>query len=244
MLGVDVRGSSERIRDDSLLPALRTAQTSLIAAALRQQGVDQDAYALRSRGDGGRYDFLPGVSPVPVVEALTGPLPSLLRRHNKQSSEALKLGLRLVAHGGYLVPAPDGGDADGAEVNLLHGMLDAEELRSALVDSGAPYVLAVSEEIWNGVVRHGHGDLDPDAFEPARLTVKGGATVTAWLSPEFRGHPHDDGASALATAAPRPRDTTGTGSPGQAEQPGRGGITFQGRVKAKNVVSGDQWNIR
>ncbi|MFJ3618725.1 hypothetical protein ACIPSH_11310 [Streptomyces iakyrus] len=244
MLGVDVRGSSERIRDDSLLPALRAAQTGLIAEALRQQGVDQDTYALRSRGDGGRYDFLPGVSPVPVLEALTGPLPSLLRRHNKKSSEALRLGLRLVAHGGYLVPAPDGGDADGTEVNLLHGMLEAEELRSALAGSGAPYVVAVSEEIWNGVLRHGHGDLDPDAFEPARLTVKGGATVTAWLCPESRGRPQDDGTPDRATAAPLTGNSTATVRPGEAEPAGRGGITFQSRVKAKNVVNGDQWNIR
>ncbi|MFF8868614.1 hypothetical protein [Streptomyces massasporeus] len=239
-----MRGSSEKIRDDSLLPPLRAAQTGLIAEALRQQGVDHGAYALRSRGDGGRYDFLPGVSPVPVLEALTGPLPSLLRRHNKQSSEALGLGLRLVVHGGYLVPSPDGGDADGVEVNLLHGMLEADELRSALADSGAPYVVAVSEEIWHGVLRHGHGDLDPDVFEPARLTVKGGARVTAWLCPGSRGRPQDDGVSEGATAAPLPQDSTETVPPGRAEYPGRGGITFQSRVKAKNVVNGDQWNIR
>ncbi|MCH5677355.1 hypothetical protein [Streptomyces gilvus] len=241
MLGVDVRGSSQPSRDDSVLPALRRAQTTAIADALSQQGVDSDCYVLRSRGDGGRYDFLPHISPVPVVEALIGPLPPLLRRHNKQSSEAMRLGLRLVVHGGYLVPTPDGGDADGGDVNLLHGMLDADELRQALAESGLSSVVAVSEEIWNGVVRHGHGDLDPDLFGETRLTVKGGKQVAAWLTPAPRG-PRAPGTAEEPERSSRraEKDTT----PGAGEHRGGGGITFHDVVKAENVVNGPQINFR
>ncbi|WP_405619040.1 hypothetical protein [Streptomyces sp. NBC_00076] len=244
MLGIDIQGSSRPSRDDSVLPTLRAAQTRLIAEALGQQGVDKSAYALRSRGDGGRYDFRPGVSPVPVVEAVTGRLPGLLRRHNKESSEALQLVLRLVVHGGYLVPTPDGGDADGADVNLLHGMLDAEQLRSELADNSASYVLAVSESIWYGAVRHGHGELDPDAFTPTELTVKGGVRAAAWLTPAARtprpalSPEHSE--AGKAGRAPR-QDGGDSASPDERPRPG---ITFNGRVRAKNVVSGEQWNIR
>ncbi|MEU0068461.1 hypothetical protein ABZ027_02620 [Streptomyces sp. NPDC006332] len=244
MLGLDIQGSSRPSRDDSVLPTLRAAQTRLIAEALGQQGVDQDSYALRSRGDGGRYDFRPGVSPVPVVEAVTGRLPGLLRRHNKQSSEALQLVLRLVVHGGYLVPTPDGGDADGADVNLLHGMLDAERLRSELVENGAPYVLAVSESIWYGAVRHGHGELDPDAFTPGELTVKGGLKVATWLTPAARtSRPAPKPEPSQTRQADQAPSRDGGASASSDERPWPG-ITFNGQVRAKNVVSGKQWNIR
>ncbi|MFE3646111.1 hypothetical protein ACFXOM_34915 [Streptomyces sp. NPDC059169] len=216
----------------------------MIADALRSQGIVKDHYALRSRGDGGRYDFVPGISPVPVVEALTERLPSLLRRHNKQSSEALQLGLRLVVHGGYQIPTEDGDDADGAAVNLLHGMLDSGELREALAEGEAPYVLAVSEDIWNGAVRHGHGDLDPDAFGPTELTVKGGARVAAWLCPELRHPRESQPAQETKSVQPSRRDAD-DGAPRRADDRSvGGGITFNGAVKAKNVVNGPQWNIR
>jgi len=244
MLGIDIQGSSRPSRDDSVLPTLRAAQTRLIAEALGRQGVGKNAYALRSRGDGGRYDFRPDVSPVPVVEAVTGPLPGLLRRHNKESSEALQLVLRLVVHGGYLVPTPDGGDADGADVNLLHGMLDAEQLRAELLDNGAPYVLVVSESIWYGAVRHGHGELDPDAFTPGELTVKGGIRVATWLTPHARtarpAPSPEPPETRKAGQAPR-RDGGDSASPNERPWPG---ITFNGQARAKNVVGGDQWNIR
>lgn len=238
MLGVDVKGSSHPDRDDSLLPRLRAAQTELIAEALRRQGVGADDYALRSRGDGGRYDFRPGISPVPVVEAVTGELGRLLRRHNKTSSKALGLDLRLVVHGGYLLPTADGTDADGADVNLLHGLLEADELRSALASGSASYALAVSEPIWHGAVRHGHGELDPGDFTPYRLTVKGGSAVPVWLSPAAgstgRG-PQESGARTRPGGPP---------AAGRAEPAPGGGTHFYGDVRARNVAGRDQVNFR
>lgn len=238
MLGVDVKGSSHPDRDDSLLPQLRFSHTELVAEALRRQGLDADDYELRSRGDGGRYDFRPGISPVPVVEAVTVELGRLLRRHNKRSSEALGLRLRLAVHGGYLLPTADGTDADGADVNLLHGLLDAEELRSALAGADSPYVLAVSEPIWHGAVRHGHGELDPDDFTPYRLTVKGGSAVPVWLHPAIgrSGRGREESAVRGNPAGPP--------ASGHRDPAPSGGMVFNGEVRARNVVGRDQVTYR
>ncbi|MEU8677786.1 hypothetical protein [Streptomyces sp. NPDC048560] len=238
MLGVDVKGSSHPARDDSLLPQLRAAHTELVAEALRRQGVGPDDYELRSRGDGGRYDFRPGISPVPVVEAVTVELGRLLRRHNKRSSEALGLGLRLVVHGGYLLPTADGTDADGADVNLLHGLLDAEELRSALADGSGSYALAVSESIWHGAVRHGHGELDPNDFTPYRLTVKGASAVPVWLTPAVggTGRVREESAARKDPGNPPASD--------RRDPAPSGGMTFHGDVRARNVIGRDHVSYR
>ncbi|MFF3708899.1 hypothetical protein [Streptomyces phaeochromogenes] len=244
MLGIDIRDSTDPKRDDSLLPELRSAWQRMLRDALARHGVGPKDYAQRSRGDGGRYDFAPGVSPVPVIEAVTVSIPSLLRAHNKRVSSGLRLELRFVVHGGYLVPTPDGADADGADVTLLHRMLDCGRLRTALGKSAAPWVLAVSEPVWRGVVRHGHGELEPENYAPLTLTHKSGETP-AWITPEprERGVPgaEETAAGAEGSALPPQEDRVGRAPAAATEAKGevRDSVVFNGTVHAQNIVGRD-----
>lgn len=237
MLGIDIANSSSPARDDSVRAGLHVAWASLVGEALGGCRLAPESYAVRERGDGGRYDFRPGTSPVLVIEAMVDVLPKRLRRYNKGRSEAHHIALRAVVHGGYVVARSDGTDADGAEVDLLHGMLDAQELRSALASSGATSVLAVSQEIWDGVARHDHGDVDSADFTRWDLTVKREKQVPAWL---HVGRPAKDGqvgpgGSPAAGPSRHPRD----GQDGPAV-PGAGVTIIDSTVEVSNLAGRDQ----
>ncbi|WP_200300721.1 hypothetical protein [Streptomyces adelaidensis] len=241
MLGTDIRDSSARERCDSLLPELRAARLGLIGGALAAYGITSAGFDLRNRGDGDRYDFVAGVSPVPVIEAVSTHLPPKLRAYNKRVAHALRLELRLVVHGGYMMPTADGGDADGGEVNLLHRMLDSDDLKAALARSAAPWVLAVSEPIWRGAAQHGHGQVDAESFTPLTLTHRNGE-CPVWVTPaapdQAAGLP-EPGQGAQGFAAP----PAARGSGDDDGQVTRDSVVFNGDVRARNIVGRDEWRV-
>ncbi|MGI5191407.1 hypothetical protein ACQEVI_24930 [Promicromonospora sp. CA-289599] len=214
MLGVDLQGSSDPAREESLSSELVGNLQSLVRQALKSQGIGSDAYSWQNRGDGGRFDFH-DVSPVRVIEAVTEQVPSALRRHNRRVAQALRMALRFVVHEGYVVPHEADRDHNGRAVQDLSGILDSPELREALRRRG-DWVLAVTEPIWNGVVLPRHGDLDPGAFEASSVRVKSRGVLPVWITPRGTGAARPDPAAA---SRPTSHDAPSGGVHGSAEPP-------------------------
>lgn len=234
MLGVDLQGSSDPAREESLSSELVGNLRSLVRRALKSQGIGSDAYTWQNRGDGGRFDFH-DVSPVRVIEAVTEQVPSALRRHNRRVAQALRMALRFVVHEGYVVPYEADGDHNGRAVQDLSGILDSPELREALRRRG-DWVLAVTEPIWSGVVVHRHGDLDPGVFEASSVRVKSRGDLPVWITPR-----RTDAGRPDSSDVRRPTSQDGPSSSAHGTAEARG-IHFHAPVKVEgpSVIGGVQ----
>lgn len=59
-------------------------------------------------------------------------------------------------------------------------LLDAPELRACLAATEAPLVLAVSDWVYQEVVQHRYGRLDPASYQPVKVTTKD-LDAVAWV---------------------------------------------------------------
>jgi hypothetical protein len=63
---------------------------------------------------------------------------------------------------------------------LAFRLLDADVVRARLTQTVADLVLIVSDAIYQGIVKHGYGRIDPAVFQPVWVTAKE-TNARAWL---------------------------------------------------------------
>jgi hypothetical protein len=130
------------------------------------------------QGDGLHVLFGPNVAKNRLIHPLVSYLAARLDRHNTNVPERERLRLRVVVDAGDLRRDNDG--YYGAALDEAFGLLNCDELRACLAGAAGPLVLAVSREIYEGIVRHEHDGIDPAAYETITVRPKRHDLV-AWV---------------------------------------------------------------
>lgn len=105
-----------------------------------------------------------------------------LARFNATAATAARMRPRFVLSSGE--PRRDEYDYFGNALNEACWLLDSQVLRDCLDDSPddspADAVLMVSTSMYENVIRHGYGDIDPAGYRPHTVPLKTGAVLT-WV---------------------------------------------------------------
>ncbi|MFC4051700.1 hypothetical protein ACFOY4_18595 [Actinomadura syzygii] len=216
LLAVDIQGYSKRDTREQL--AAQQSLSDALDRAATGAGLDRARWDKQVGGDGELATLPDGTDPATVagdfVIGLAAELRDLNAAVDAGSADAgsgnvagagaggaggRRLRVRLSLHHGTLTAGPFGPAGDAPIV--VQRLLDAAPLRRLLVDDpDRDLAYAVSDSLFEDVVRTGFCALPPEAFQPIKVTAKGAA---------FRGH------ILTGRAARRGRRTGGTaGDPG------------------------------
>ncbi|MFD8704668.1 hypothetical protein ACFV1W_18955 [Kitasatospora sp. NPDC059648] len=192
-------------RDDVEQAFMRRMLYSVLHETLRSAGVEPAEQRLEDRGDSVMALISPTVPKPRLLHALINETPTLLHANNRLAAAGARVRLRIVLASGEVAVQELGGALGGAvgwDLNQAFRLLDSTALREALRHRDGPCVLGVSDALYQGIVRHGHGGLLPEAFH--RVTVQGKeGDFTAWLHGEPAPAPAE-APSPVPAAAPAP----------------------------------------
>ncbi|MFG3228391.1 hypothetical protein ACGF07_26915 [Kitasatospora sp. NPDC048194] len=229
-------------RDDVEQAFMRRMLYSVLRETLRSAGVEAAEQRLEDRGDSVMALINPTVPKSRLVHALINETPALLNANNRLAADSARVRLRIVLASGEVAVQELGGALGGVvgwDLNQAFRLLDSTALREALKHrADAPCVLSVSDTVYQGIVRHGHGGLPTGEFY--RITVHGKeGDFPAWLHGEPAPTP-----STPAAAPDQPAPTpAAAAAPGGARPPATfqflgGSPSFGG-----NLIGGDHHTV-
>jgi hypothetical protein len=187
MMVVDMERSAGR--GDIALQQNRAALTDALLAAFQDSGLDWDTYHRQDTGDGVRLVAGPGVQKHDLLHPFVHTLATRLRTHNLTAAPLNTIRVRVAVHAGDV--HVDDGVVVGGSLEHLARLESAPELKAALANApkAATVALAVSDHIYQEVVRHRYAGIDPDTYHRINFTVKE-TTSVAWLHlPGYLGIP-------------------------------------------------------
>ncbi|ONI91275.1 hypothetical protein ALI22I_09400 [Saccharothrix sp. ALI-22-I] len=167
-LAVDIEGYS-RFRN----PEAARAQERLLdvlKSARRYAGIDERAVVFEGAGDS-QFAILPAaLDEVVTLPRLVRGIGIALADLNRCLDSGSRLRLRVALDRGVVQRGSNGWVGD--VVVGVHRILDSPPLRSALAaDRDPDFVLAVSDTVFQDVVRHGYGGLSPAEFTPVTIDL-------------------------------------------------------------------------
>jgi hypothetical protein len=179
VFGVDVESSTKR--NNCAKARMRDAMYDLVTEAFARSDITSDDHdPFLDRGDG-FFALLPPIDRVPktlLLQAVVPTLSRLIDDHNARHP-ADRLRFRAVLHAGevhYDTRAPFGETLD-----IASRLLDSPVAKRALRSMTAPLVLAVSDDIYQSIVRHSYDGIDPLNFTTF-MTKRNSATWdSGWL---------------------------------------------------------------
>jgi CRP-like cAMP-binding protein/tetratricopeptide (TPR) repeat protein len=178
ILFTDVAGFGNPLRLDPDREVVRAALYEILRSSFEASGVPWAGCYYEDRGDGAVIVVPPTISTLRVVDPLIPELAARLRQHNRRASEVVLIQLRAALHVG-----PVGTDAEGLTGQAVIStarILDAPVVKERLADARADLIFAVSDYVYDHVVRHGAGLVDSGAFEHVAAQVKE-SYVSAWI---------------------------------------------------------------
>ena len=167
---VDVAGSAaldgpghRRMRDDLY---------QMLADVVGDHGLDLESLPYDDRGDGLRLVVpLDLIRPTRVVDVFVTGLAAALREHRRHVSPRARIRLRVCFDVGLVEPHWHSWTGD-ALVRAAR-LIDAGQLREALdAEPESDLVAVVSDWMYDSIVRHRFGYIQPDCFQEIRVQVK------------------------------------------------------------------------
>jgi hypothetical protein len=178
VVAFDIVGFGDRRRDDEVQLYVRSELYRILEQAFEAAGVPWQICYREDRGDGVLL-IVPGlVSTELLISPLIDQVRAGLRRHNKLSSDAAQIRLRMALHAGHVHF-----DAYGvAGRTLVHAfrLLEAPAFKTAFAATGRELGFVASDRLYDDVIRHGPGLIDPEPYEPISVSVKETET-RAWI---------------------------------------------------------------
>lgn len=178
ILAVDIVGFNDQRRDDEVQLALRRALYLVLTQAFEAAAIPWDECVHEDRGDGVLVTI---PAPVPAAVAL-GPLLMHLhagvRRHNRLSSEVAQMVLRVSWHAGEVHRDEHG--LAGSAVNHVFRLLEAPAFKDMAARGTSEIAVIVSNDLYDAVVRHGPGLINPETYRPVIAVLKETRTP-AWV---------------------------------------------------------------
>ncbi|MFJ4270156.1 hypothetical protein ACIP29_06380 [Streptomyces coelicoflavus] len=234
---LDVENFSSR--RDPVQRRVRAAMYRALAEALRRAGITDADTVSEDRGDGVLMLVAPSVSPLLLAGPFVRELDEALGEYAQEANADHALRLRVALHQG--LAARDAHGWSGDAVNTACRLVDAQPLRNVLAEAlSARLVLAVSDEVHRGVVRHGHRGIDPAAYLRCDFTTKHGETITSWIT--VPGYPAPPGLPAPGAASSGPGTTsTSPGATGSGPATaGRPPVALHAQTVQGDQVAGDK----
>lgn len=173
MIAADIAEFSRYDRDDEVQLYLREQLYKILRAAFRAIGIDWDdpgELYREDRGDGLTIVFEPHVPTGQLVTELPDPLLAGLRHHNKMSSQAARIQLRLALHAGLVTRDPNG--FAGRDAVHLFRILEARPVKQHLAASGADLALIASKYVFDHFIGDAPGPVYADAYTHTKANVK------------------------------------------------------------------------
>jgi hypothetical protein len=174
----DVAGSGSR--DSRLQTRMREDLHGITERLLVARDVDPGQLSIEDRGDQLRMIIpLTVMPPDRIVDVFVPGLVAELRENSRAASPAARIRLRLCIDIGLIEPHQ--GSWAGVALVRATRLLEAAPVRAALrANPEADLAVVLSDQMYEMVVRHRFGLLDPDRFERIRVHVKE-FDADAWL---------------------------------------------------------------
>jgi class 3 adenylate cyclase len=179
IVAVDIEGSTRRTNP------IRARLRQLLYGMLEKALTDSEmtgAYVdpIIDRGDGALILVKPA-DHLPKTLLLNNLIPSLhhmLDRHNTGNSDQA-FRLRAAVHSGEV--HYDARGIFGEAVDITCRLLDSHELKEITRSSSTPLTLAISDDLYHAVVRHGYFGIHAEEFTDAVRVEVGGQIHRGWI---------------------------------------------------------------
>jgi hypothetical protein len=191
MVLVDVERFGDPTRTDYDHLAVRGGVYAALSSAFAAAQIRWTDCDVRDLGDGAMVLVPSEVSKNRLVARLPGRLLYALRQHNQDSEPTSRARLRLALHAGEVYMDDHGFTGDA--LNYAFRLLDAPAAKDALKTADGDLLVIVSEQLYQGVVRHDPAARPAD-FRSIECQLKE-TTAVAWIR-----LPSDDEGAALTVA--------------------------------------------
>ena len=179
ILMVDIEGYSRPARTNPIRGRLRDALYLLLDQAIGSTGIAADLHEPpQDQGDGALLLFLPQVPKNRLLHPLVTNLAEALVGYNAAVGEQERMRLRVVVHAGELLNDRHG--YFGEHLDEAFGLVNSDMLRAHLALTTSLLVLLVSDQIYEGIVKHGLSGIDPATYRRVDVGVKG-RQLRSWL---------------------------------------------------------------
>jgi hypothetical protein len=178
LLAVDIEKSANR--GDPAMLSNREVLRKALREALIGADVPWNECHRSDLGDGFRLVVGRDVPKANLIRPTLTVLADHLREHNLSAGPKRSIRVRVALHAGDV--HMDDGEVVGGSLEILARLLDAPPLRRALqvAPEAATVALAVSQHVYDEVVRHGYPGIDPETYRQSDFQVK--ETIsTAWI---------------------------------------------------------------
>jgi hypothetical protein len=175
----DIASFNHATRNDELRSHMRKELYRALETAFGSAGMPFDEICYHEdRGDGVMVVVPPTYDPTLLLTSVAERLRAELRRYNERSSSAARMQVRAVVEVG--MATFDGKGLVSAALTHAFRLLDAEALKDALKESGTSLLFAVSQRVYDDVVQHGRGTVNPGDYRPVEVRQKE-THATAWI---------------------------------------------------------------
>jgi hypothetical protein len=174
----DIAGFGDLRRNDDDRRVVREVLYRILQEAFEAANIPWAACRHEDRGDGTLTLVPPTVPTMPLVDPLVALLAAKIKMHNRQAGDPVRIELRAALHMGPVFHDANG--ICGHALNHTARMLDAPVLKRSLTASQADLAFIASAHVYDTVVRHATGLVDPTTFQPVRVQTKESET-TGWM---------------------------------------------------------------
>jgi CRP-like cAMP-binding protein len=178
ILYTDIASFNDPVRTDDDRRVVKHVMYDELRSSFDESGVPWQGCHREDRGDGALVVVPPSVPTVALVHPLVSRLATGIRAHNRRATEVVRIQLRVALHVGPVTKDEHG--VAGEAVNQTARLLDAPVFKAELAGSGADLGLIVSEFVYDSVVKHAPGGIDPEAYQGVDVEVKETSTK-AWI---------------------------------------------------------------
>jgi hypothetical protein len=205
ILLTDIASFGDPRRDDHDRRVVRGVMYAILRDAFEISDVPWPDCYWEDRGDGALFIVPPLIPTVSVVDPFLARVAATLRRHNRQASDAVRIQLRVALHVGPVVPDPHG--VSGHAVNYTARLLDSPVLKEQLAATAADVGFIASEFVYDNVIGHAPGYVDPATYRQVEFRVKE-SQIRAWIhlagalaAPVHQGPRHSAAPRSIASPA-------------------------------------------
>ena len=174
----DITAFSDSSRRDRDRISVRKAMYRMLADAFSDSGITwYDCYR-EDRGDGALIIVPPSIPTSAVVDAVVGRLATALRQHNRQSTAATGITLRVAIHVGPVTSDSEG--VSGHAINQAARLIEAVPLKRRIAETAPDLGLAASEFVYDTAISQNYGSAELARYQKVQFRAKG-SRVVAWV---------------------------------------------------------------
>jgi hypothetical protein len=166
----DIASFSDASRVDPVRVRVRKAMYDGLDRSLVGAGLRLDECYHEDRGDGVMVVLPPDVRTELLLTAVVDRLRAEVRHHNAAANEAARMRLRVAVNTGEA--ESDGRGIVSTALTHAFRLLDAAPLKEAVAAAETGIALIVSRRVYEDVVRHGRGLVDPGDYYQVQVKVK------------------------------------------------------------------------